>query len=164
MVKEFSIAKVMDLLSEVMDPEIPVLSLVDLGVITEVRLIGDSEVDVDMRPTFTGCPAIHQMKSDIETRLATAGFDEIRVNIVKTPAWNSDAISDKGREALKRYGFAPPPKGSIIEDIDILERVSCPRCDGSNTELKSPFGPTLCRSIHYCRDCQEAFQQIKPLG
>ena len=164
MVKSYSETEVLNLLKEVMDPEIPVLSLVDLGVITKIEFFKDKGVTVFMRPTFIGCPALHQMKQDIETRLYGEGFDQVDVKIVHTPAWTSDEISEEGRIALKKYGYAPPPKNALIEDIDILENVPCPYCDGINTELKSPFGPTLCRSLHYCRDCREAFQQIKPLS
>lgn len=153
-----------DSLSEVMDPEIPVLSLVDLGVIGDISIHSEYHVTVGLRPTFTGCPAIHQMKSDIQSQLYQNGFKKVDVDIVIDPPWKSDDITDRGREALRKYGYAPPPKGAIVEDIDILEHVQCPQCGGTNTDMESPFGPTLCRSLHYCRDCRESFQQIKPLS
>ena len=149
-------------LKEVMDPEIPVLSLVDLGVIGNIDIDG-SKASVELRPTFVGCPAIHQMKSDVESMLYGKGFEEVDVEIGFKSPWSSDMITDDGREALRKFGYAPPPKGGLIDDIDVLEHVECPQCGGSNTELTTPFGPTLCRSIHFCKDCNEAFQGFKPL-
>jgi ring-1,2-phenylacetyl-CoA epoxidase subunit PaaD len=91
------------------------------------------------------------------------GVDNCTVEITFRNHWTSDKISEKGRQALKKFGLAPPPSGEVIVDIDVLEHANCPRCDGTDTELKSPFGPTLCRSIHYCNNCKEAFEQFKPL-
>ncbi len=150
-------------LEDVMDPEIPVLSLVDLGVVGDIEL-KEGSVFVEIRPTFVGCPATTQMKYDIESLLHAKGFDDVHVDISYKSPWNSDMITDKGREALRKFGFAPPPKGNLIDDIDVLEHVECPQCGGTNTELQNPFGPTLCRSIHYCHDCKEAFQQFKPMN
>lgn len=150
-------------LEEVKDPEIPVLSLVDLGVIVDVA-VGQESVSVHMTPTFVGCPAIDMMKSEVEEVLKKYGVKAVEVHISFDRPWNSDLISEKGKTALKQFGLAPPPSGqNLITDIDILEHVPCPRCSGTNTELKNPFGPTLCRSIHYCNTCREAFEQFKPL-
>lgn len=149
-------------LEEVKDPEIPVLSLVDLGVITNVHIDSDS-VAIEMTPTFVGCPAMDMMKLEVIEQLKKKGVQNVDVNISFKSPWTSDKISEKGRLALKKFGLAPPPKGNLFTDIDILEYAMCPRCNGTNTELKSPFGPTLCRSIHYCNDCLEAFEQFKPI-
>jgi ring-1,2-phenylacetyl-CoA epoxidase subunit PaaD len=149
-------------LEEVKDPEIPVLSLVDLGVITNVKINGQT-VHVEMTPTFVGCPAIDYMKHEVIEVLRKNGVDEITVDINFHQPWSSDKISERGRLALKKYGLAPPPSGEVIVDIDVLEHTTCPRCNGTNTELRNPFGPTLCRSIHYCNTCKEAFEQFKPL-
>lgn len=157
-------SQIMDWLEEVKDPEIPVLSLIDLGVITEVVITGD-RVRVEMTPTFVGCPAMDYMKQEVVEVLVRHGVTNPEVNISFRHAWNSDKISEKGKAALKKYGLAPPPAlQGILTDIDILQHVKCPRCDGANTTMKSPFGPTLCRSLHYCNDCREAFEQFKPLG
>jgi ring-1,2-phenylacetyl-CoA epoxidase subunit PaaD len=150
------------LLEEVKDPEIPVLSLVDLGVITEVALEG-GKVRIEMTPTFAGCPAIEAMKSDVLEKLHAHGIKEAEVNVSFRQPWNSNKITDKGRKALKEFGLAPPPKHDLIIDLEILEHVPCPYCDSENTELKTPFGPTLCRSMHYCHQCKQAFEQFKPL-
>ena len=149
-------------LEEVKDPEIPVLSLVDLGVITEVTISGNA-VHIEMTPTFVGCPALDMMKQDIVAVLKNKGIDEVSISVSFRNAWSSDKISEKGKLALKQFGLAPPPANTLFTNLEILEHAQCPRCDGTNTEMKTPFGPTLCRSIHYCHDCKEAFEQFKPL-
>lgn len=155
--------QILEWLDEVKDPEIPVLSLVDLGVITGID-IKEESVLIEMTPTFVGCPALDMMKSDVLTVLKEKGVKHADVEISFKKSWTSDKISEKGRRALKQFGLAPPPAGKVLlEDLDILEHVPCPRCNGTNTELKNPFGPTLCRSIHYCNDCREAFEQFKPV-
>lgn len=154
---------ILALLEEVKDPEIPVLSLVDLGVITHVSVEND-QVNIEMTPTFVGCPALDMMKQDVKDVLAKNGMNKVSISVSFKEPWTSDKISEKGRKALKQYGLAPPPLGkNLFSDIDVLEHAACPRCGGSNTTLKNPFGPTLCRSIHYCADCREAFEQFKPL-
>jgi ring-1,2-phenylacetyl-CoA epoxidase subunit PaaD len=149
-------------LEEVKDPEIPVLSLVDLGIIREIR-VENTTVNVIITPTFVGCPALEMMKSEIHAKLQDNGVEEVRIDVSYSRPWTSDHISEKGRIALKHFGLAPPPPASLINDLDILSEASCPRCAGTNTVMRTPFGPTLCRSIHYCYDCREAFEQFKPL-
>lgn len=156
--------EVLQWLEAVKDPEIPVLSLIDLGVITEVAVTGD-HVRVEMTPTFVGCPAMDYMRDEVVTVLKSHGVSQPEVNVTLKKSWSSDHISEKGKAALKAYGLAPPPGlQGLIQDIDILEHAVCPRCNGTNTVMRSPFGPTLCRSLHYCNDCREAFEQFKPLG
>lgn len=156
-------SQIWTLLEQVKDPEIPVLSLVDLGVITEVSIDGN-EITVEMTPTFSGCPAMDYMKNNVIEVLEKEGIEKPVVNVSFKNSWNSDKISEKGRKALKKFGLAPPPHISgVIVDIDILSHVACPYCDSSNTELKTPFGPTLCRSMHYCNNCHQAFEQFKPV-
>lgn len=149
-------------LEEVKDPEIPVLSLVDLGVITRVEVSGNG-VKIEMTPTFVGCPALDYMKAEVEVLLKNKGIEKVNVEVNYKKAWSSDLISEKGRVALKKYGFAPPPSAYVFADLEILENAICPRCNNKNTEMTSPFGPTLCRSIYYCNDCKEAFEQFKPI-
>jgi len=149
-------------LEEVKDPEIPVLSLVDLGVITDVA-INDEKVVIEMTPTFVGCPAMDYMKSEVEQVLKNRGVKNLEVIITFKKAWSSDLISEKGKQSLKQFGLAPPPSNKLFTELEILETAICPRCNGSNTELKNPFGPTLCRAIYFCKDCREAFEQFKPV-
>jgi len=158
--KTVTISQVKEWLEEVKDPEIPVLSLTDMGVITNIQM-GDP-IKIEMTPTFVGCPAIDFMKKDIIDTLERKGLKaEVEVNFRKS--WSSDLISEKGKKALKEFGLAPPPHSKIFKDLEILENATCPRCNGVNTELKNPFGPTLCRAIFYCHTCKEAFEQFKPL-
>ncbi len=149
-------------LEAVKDPEIPVISLIDLGVITKVEINHKGKVRVEMTPTFVGCPAMDYMKKEVEKVLKQKGVD-FEVNISFESHWSSNRITEKGRQALKAFGLAPPRKYSVIPDLDILNQVNCPNCDSDNTEIKSPFGPTLCRSLHYCNNCQQAFEQFKPV-
>ncbi len=151
-------------LEDVKDPEIPVLSLIDLGVITEVD-VSNGQVRVEMTPTFVGCPAMDYMRNEVVAVLKAHGIDNPEVNVTLKKSWSSDHISEKGKAALKKFGLAPPPGlQGVIQDIEILEHAVCPRCNSTNTVMRSPFGPTLCRSLHFCNDCKEAFEQFKPLG
>jgi ring-1,2-phenylacetyl-CoA epoxidase subunit PaaD len=159
----FSKHDILTLLEDVKDPEIPVLSLVDLGVIREV-VVHDDSVSIEMTPTFVGCPAMDFMKREVIEKLQSVGIKNVDVSITFREAWSSDRISEKGKAALKKFGLAPPMPSHLFTDIEVLEHVPCPRCNGSNTELKNPFGPTLCRSIHYCHTCREAFEQFKPIA
>lgn len=157
-----SITQLYSWLEEVKDPEIPVLSLVDLGVITDITIEGET-VLLEMTPTFVGCPALDIMKEEISTVLKGHGIKEIQITVSFREPWSSDKISDRGKEALKKFGISPPSTEKVIADLDLLEHATCPRCSGQRTEIKNLFGPTLCRSIHYCLDCREAFEQFKPI-
>lgn len=154
--------EILHILESVKDPEIPVLSLVDLGVITDVVVEGETVI-VKMTPTFVGCPAMDYMKAEVETALQQQGYKP-QVTITFEKPWSSDLISEKGKASLKKYGLAPPPDNKLFTDLEILETATCPRCNTTNTELKTPFGPTLCRAIYYCYTCKEAFEQFKPVG
>jgi ring-1,2-phenylacetyl-CoA epoxidase subunit PaaD len=154
--------KVLEWLREVKDPEIPVLSLVDLGVITGIN-IGSNEVTIEMTPTFVGCPALHVMQQEMREALSKRGISKVNIDVNFKNPWTSDRISESGREALKKFGLAPPPPRKLFMELDVLERAVCPRCGKDDTELRSAFGPTLCRAIHYCHNCREAFEQFKPL-
>ncbi len=154
---------IIDLLENVKDPEIPVLSLIDLGVITTIA-IENNKVIIEMTPTFVGCPAIDVMKENVEHVLKKNGIEQYDVIISFEKPWSSNLITEKGKEALKKFGLAPPPSHqNLIVDIDLISHVKCPYCDSDNTEMKSLFGPTLCRSLHYCNNCQQAFEQFKPI-
>ncbi len=157
-----SVEKIREWLEEVKDPEIPVLSLVDLGVITGISFERD-QLRVEMTPTFVGCPAMDYMQQEVVECLKKHGIENPVVEISFREAWSSDKITAKGKAALKKYGLAPPPDSQLFTDLEVLERAVCPRCERDNTELKSPFGPTLCRAIYYCHTCREAFEQFKPV-
>ena len=141
-------------LESVMDPEIPVVSVVDMGIILDVE-VSPEGVTVTMTPTFSGCPALDVMRCDIEAAVRSMGVERVTVEIVLHPAWTTEWISDSGREKLRRFGLAPPPRHTgdpaAVAFFDLAE---CPRCGSTNTSLRNAFGPTLCRMIWYCNDCR----------
>lgn len=155
---------IVNALREVMDPEIPRLSVVDLGVITNVELLEENAARVTMTPTFSGCPALHVMKDAIGERLKLLPLAKVDVHVSFETPWNSNRITEQGRAILQEMGFAPPPKHDGYFELDVLENIACPFCGSTNTILQTPFGPTLCRSIHYCNSCLQAFEQFKPLA
>lgn len=156
----FKKSEILLLLHDVVDPEIPTISLIDLGVIQDVKINND-HVEVVMTPTFSGCPATEYMKNDVLTTLKNHGIENCSVQISFEKPWNSNMITNKGIEALKKHGLAPPKKYILPEEIMIIERVECPNCNSLNTTLKNSFGPTLCRAMHYCNDCKQMFEQFK---
>ena len=129
MIPGLTISKIYSWLEEVKDPEIPVLSLVDLGVITEVEIDGD-QVKVELTPTFTGCPAMDMMKNEVIEKLKSNGIKNPMVEISFRIPWSSEFISEKGKKALKEFGLAPPQSNKLFTDLEILETAICPRCDG----------------------------------
>lgn len=149
-------------LSDVKDPEIPVLSLVDLGVIRNVTIDADA-VTIEMTPTFVGCPALDMMQTEIRDVLHKRGVAHVQIEVSFKQPWTSDMISEEGQKALRQFGIAPPAARTLFGDLDILDHAECPRCGSANTELRNIFGATLCRSIHYCNVCREAFEQFKPV-
>jgi len=149
-------------LEEVKDPEIPVVSLAEMGIVREVE-IDDQDVVVKITPTFSGCPALEVMTTDLEARTRQLGVADVSVQIILSPPWSSDWITPEGRMKLKTFGLAPPPIHGGRAEITFYEMAVCPYCDSSNTVVKNDFGPTLCRSIHYCRQCQQPFEQFKAL-
>jgi ring-1,2-phenylacetyl-CoA epoxidase subunit PaaD len=151
---------ILEYLEEVKDPEIPVISLVDLGVISDVQIL-EQEVWVELTPTFAGCPAIEYMRKNVEDVLQKKGIlSHAIINYNKV--WSSDFITEKGLKQLQEFGLAKPAKTS--EDLlKSLQNVECPKCHSTNTQLLNPFGPTLCRAIHHCHNCKETFEQFKTL-
>lgn len=147
----------------VKDPEIPTLSMVDMGIITKVEVRGESNVYVEMTPTFTGCPAIKMMENMVTDRLKEIGIETIQVTTTFDKPWNSNKLTERGLMCLKKHGLAPPPKHEGEITMELLEHSICPHCGSKNTDMKTPFGPTLCRSMHYCNDCLQAFEQFKPV-
>ena len=150
-------------LEVVKDPEIPTLSMVDMGIITKVEVRGKSNVYVEMTPTFTGCPAIKMMENMVAERLKEIGIETIQVTTTFDKPWNSNKLTERGLMCLKKHGLAPPPKHEGEITMELLEHSICPHCGSKNTDMKTPFGPTLCRSMHYCNDCLQAFEQFKPV-
>ena len=159
-----SIEQVYAWLQEVPDPEIPVLSVVDLGVVRDVSWDGDACVVV-ITPTYSGCPAMREITEDIRQVLARHGIGEVRVETRLSPAWTTDWMSEKGRAALKDYGIAAPAQQAI--DISGISRrnvgpaIECPRCGSRDTRLVSNFGSTSCKALYRCVSCREPFDYFK---
>ncbi len=159
---------VWEALGEVTDPEIPTISLVELGVIRSATFDGP-RLTVELLPTFVGCPAIEVMQHDIAERLRGLA-DQVTVEVSFAEPWTSDRITAEGREKLRTSGFAPPvalgaaPSASAFEAdelLAVLPIATCPYCSSRNTTLENPFGPTLCRAIYHCADCRQPFEQFK---
>ncbi len=155
--------EIWEALDDVKDPEIPKVSVVDMGIITGVSVTKDDFVNIKMTPTFAGCPALNIMKSDIEKRITQFPVSGINVEVNYDVQWNSNMITERGRELLKKSDFALPPKHPGFVSIEMLTNVECPFCHSKNTKLQTPFGPTQCRAIHYCNNCLQAFEQFKPV-
>ncbi len=144
-------------LERVFDPEIPTVSVLDLGMIRDVKSDANGLV-VELMPTFLGCPAISMIRQSISVVLAPLG--PVRVELVRDQPWSSQRISERGRRLLRESGFAPPPRGDLLE-LTVLPRADCPYCGSVRTVMESVFGPTPCRAIHYCRACRQPFEQFK---
>ncbi len=155
--------RVWQALQRIPDPEMPFISVVELGMIGGVTVEGD-RVTIQLMPTFVACPGFDRIKSAIQSGVGATGFADVRIETVYDPPWNTDRITPEGRAKLKAFGLAPPSRidARSIEQDD-LAAVPCPFCDSTDTTLESPFGPTLCRSMHYCNSCRQSFQHFKPI-
>lgn len=163
-------ARAWQVLCDVLDPEVPALSVVDLGIVREVTDAGDA-LEVVLTPTYSGCPATEVIEQGVREALAAAGFGPVRVRLQRAPAWSSDWISAEGRRKLEDYGIAPPgpvQAGSAVPLRFVGRRramapIACPRCGSASTEQLSAFGATACKSLHRCLDCREPFEHFKPI-
>lgn len=156
-------SSIREALEQVMDPEIPTISIVDLGIVTGIHVAENGSVSVTLTPTFSGCPALKVMEQLVEEKLKELGVEKPIVNTSFDVQWNTNMISEKGLQALLKHGLAPPPRHSGYVELDVLSDMPCPLCGSRNTTMKSPFGPTLCRSLHYCNHCKNAFETFKPV-
>lgn len=150
-------------LEEIKDPEIPVLSIVDLGIVRDVA-IDDQSVVVTITPTYTGCPAMDMIAISIKMELLARGFDNVQVKFVISPAWTTDWMTEKGKQQLKEYGIAPPnPRQKTLHDKLFApgETVPCPHCESEHTHRISEFGSTACKALYQCDDCKEPFDYFK---
>jgi ring-1,2-phenylacetyl-CoA epoxidase subunit PaaD len=161
-------ARVYQILETVLDPEVPVLSVIDLGIIRGVEIptspLGSQGVEIFVTPTYSGCPAIDIINMHIRMALLQEGFTDIKITQVLSPAWTTDWISEAGREKLKAYGIAPPHYTQSVctpEAFQAEEAIQCPRCNSYNTRLVSQFGSTACKALYQCNDCKEPFDYFK---
>lgn len=155
--------KIWKILEEVSDPEIPVLSVIDLGIIRDVRISEDGTPTVTITPTYSGCPAMNTIEVNIRAVLQEQGYETVIVETVLHPAWTTDWMTEAGRKKLLAYGIAPPVKGSVDKQALFAEHpvVACPQCGSENTQMLSQFGSTACKSLYQCRDCMEPFDYFK---
>lgn len=162
MVSSITTEAVWNALDEVMDPEIPIVSMVEMGIVRDVCMENGSVV-VSMTPTFAGCPALDVMRTAIVEKLNRIGIPNVRVKTVLTPPWSSDWITEPARAKLKSFGLAPPPIHGGNVTLFFPTEVACPYCNSTNTRMTNNFGPTLCRAIYYCRSCRQPFEKFKAL-
>lgn len=146
--------------ASVCDPEIPVLTIADLGVLRDVRVQGD-KIEIDITPTYSGCPAMNMITLEVEQAVEQAGFARPSVRLVLSPAWTTDFMTEAGRHKLRDYGIAPPAKKAGRRALFGAETVPCPRCGSTETEEIAPFGSTSCKSLWRCRACREPFDYFK---
>lgn len=153
------------LLEQVNDPEIPVLTVVDMGVVREIKPLGGNGIEVIITPTYSGCPAMKMIEFSIIAELEANGIHPVKVTIVLSPAWTTDWMSADGKEKLKAYGIAPPIAGTNEKRIDALfaeaPQPECPHCGSKETKVISQFGSTACKALYQCNDCKEPFDYFK---
>jgi ring-1,2-phenylacetyl-CoA epoxidase subunit PaaD len=155
--------RIWEALSGIADPEIPAISLVDLGVIGSVD-VDSARIRVELLPTFIGCPAIGVMQERINDALTALNLaPRVDVEVTFDPPWTSERITPHGRERLRLSGFAPPVLAAVgdLDEVTMLTIAECPYCGSRNTTMENPFGPTLCRAIFHCADCRQPFEQFK---
>ncbi|QNR25794.1 1,2-phenylacetyl-CoA epoxidase subunit PaaD [Croceimicrobium hydrocarbonivorans] len=152
------------ILKNVADPEIPVLTVVDMGVVREVE-VEDQKVIVSITPTYSGCPAMNEIESNIQWALEEAGYNEVEIKTLISPPWTTDWMTDEGKAKLQEYGIAPPEGSSADKSVLFGEakKVMCPRCKSRNTTMVSQFGSTACKALYKCEDCKEPFDYFKCL-
>ncbi len=158
-----SIQKIWSILETVTDPEVPVLTVTDLGIIRDVK-VNEAGVEIIITPTYTGCPAMDMIAMNIRLALIEQGYQKIKITSVLSPAWTTDWMSEAGKEKLKAYGIAPPNPKQVVCDTKLFaeeEAIQCPLCNSYHTKLISQFGSTACKALYQCIDCKEPFDYFK---
>ena len=150
--------KIWEILETVTDPEIPVLSIIDMGIVRAVQLNNDGELTITITPTYSGCPAMDAISMDIRLKLIEQGYRHVKILSVLSPAWTTDWMSEAGKEKLKAYGIAPPVNRA--EDAAMPD-IECPQCHSHHTSLLSQFGSTACKALYQCNECKEPFDYFK---
>lgn len=155
-----TLERILAVLREVPDPEIPAVSVIDLGIVRSVES-DDAGFEVVITPTYTGCPATEVINNSIRAALDAAGLAEVAIRTTLSPAWSTDMISEEGRERLRAYGIAPPPEGGAAAALQTNQPAECPRCGSTSTREISRFGSTPCKALWQCSSCQEPFDRFK---
>jgi ring-1,2-phenylacetyl-CoA epoxidase subunit PaaD len=156
-------ARIFSILQAVNDPEVPVLSVIDLGIIRDIKDLGDS-VEITITPTYSGCPAMDVISMNIKLALISHGYKNVVIKQVLSPAWTTDWMTEEGKQKLKEYGIAPPNPKQQVCNQDLFapdEAVQCPHCNSYHTHRISEFGSTACKSLYQCDDCKEPFDYFK---
>ncbi len=161
-VKASAVEKARDLVAAVLDPELPVLTIEDLGILRDVTLDGRGRVEVTITPTYSGCPAMDAISSDVIEALADGGFDEVSIRVVLAPAWTTEWMSEAGRRKLLDYGIAPPQQRHT-DGVLVALSLRCPQCGSPDTRELSRFGSTACKALWVCNVCSEPFDHFKRL-
>lgn len=164
MTGEVNVDRIKEILNGVLDPEIPALTIADLGILRNV-VFKDGVFEITITPTFTGCPAMRVIEEDIDEVLRLEGITNFKIRTVMAPAWTTDWMSEEGKRKLKEYGIAPPSV-STEDHLKAMitgkkHAVQCPFCNSMSTRLTSPFGSTACKALHYCDACQQPFEEFK---
>ena len=149
--KNISVKEAWKILEEIPDPELPVLSIIDLGIVRNIK-INDDEIEVIITPTYSGCPAMDMIKMNLRLALIEHGFENIKITTILSPAWTTDWMSENAKQKLNDYGIAPPIK---------QHEIHCPLCNSINVKMISHFGSTACKALYQCNDCKEPFDYFK---
>lgn len=155
--------QIIEFLKEIPDPEIPVINIVELGIVRDIQISMD-QISISITPTYMGCPAMKIIEDDIISILKSKGLMNIQIKTILSPSWTTDWISDEAKEKLKKYGIAPPERSSVDKGhlfLKGLKTIACPHCNSNNTEMKSQFGSTACKALYTCKDCLEPFDYFK---
>jgi len=165
-VSKLTIARAWELLDEVKDPEVPVISVVDLGIVRDLRYVGDC-LEVVVTPTYSGCPALKVIESSIAEHLLANGVAKVEIKNIFAPPWTTDWITETGRAALKAYGIAPPGAAAIEQLVPFPRRpepiIPCPFCNSASTQRRSQFGSTACKALYFCDGCNQPFEYFKAI-
>lgn len=157
------VQRIWTLLEQVSDPEIPVLTVIDMGIIRAVNVTKHACYEIVITPTYSGCPAMDMIAVDIKAVLQENGYNNVTIRTVISPAWTSEWLSESGKKKMKEYGIAPP-QGSVVDKNELFAQakaVACPQCESIQTKLLSQFGSTACKAMYQCLDCKEPFDYFK---
>lgn len=152
---------ILTILENVCDPEVPVLTIQDLGIVRDVRVISEKEVEVIITPTYSGCPAMNTISMNITFELLAHGFEQVIVTEILSPAWTTDWMRESGKQKLKAYGITPPQYNTVANPRESEAVIPCPVCNSTHTTLLSQFGSTACKALYKCKDCLEPFDYFK---